>query len=273
MVSPVWQRELFVDAAVGSEGDEGDTNPRVENPRHLKDTLVLDDINANALQKLLALACGAARTLDLGLDELLEMLQTTIRYDILAVRTTLEDAVCELLTTETCGRILQVAVSSSLPPLGAGGRLVDQCREVALGRFESFAATAGFLDVSEDVLWHLLAEDDLTARSEEAVFDAVVRWMTAGEFLGAVRGERLLARVRFPLMAREFLTGRARFRLPDLPRLNEALSEAMVAKDTPPGRRRALTLRVLDQRSLFPRVQVRPKAHFIFVLFLQQTDL
>lgn len=199
-------------------------------------------------------------SIELSLEELLEMLQTAASFDIAALRTALEDAASELLTADTCGRILKALGPAPLPPLGAGTRLTDACRELALCRFDAFAATPGFLDIDEDILWHLLAEEALTARSEEAVFDAVVRWMTCGGQGSSIRGERLLGRVRFPLMARSFLAERARYRLPDCPRLEEALREALAVKDAPTERRRASALSTLEPRTLTPRVQVRRAA-------------
>ncbi len=236
MVSPIWQRQLCAD-------------PKPLQPK----VLIVDGVTADALTKLLALSYGTVKTMDVGLAEILDLLSAATRLELFAVRSALEDAACGLLTLDNCGSILAQQPS----PAAGASRLVDACRDIALGRFDDFAATPAFLDVDEDLLFFLLGEDELHARSEEAVLDATVRWMTAGGAGGAPRGARLLARVRFPLMDPAFLAERALHRLPGLPQLEAAVREAVAMREAPADRRRASAPQFLEARALAPRVQVR----------------
>lgn len=88
---------------------------------------------------------------------------------------------------------------------GGGGEGV-WCACVAAARrdWDDFASSKAFLDVPEAALEAVLAGNDLRASCEEAVFLAVVRWITrggGGGGGGALRGEGLLTHVRFPLMS------------------------------------------------------------------------
>ena len=57
--------------------------------------------------------------------------------------------------------------------------LIHEFRE-----FDPFAESAGFMEVSDEVLGSLLDDDGLVSESEERVLKGVVRWMTGG---GAMR--------------------------------------------------------------------------------------
>ena len=118
-----------------------------------------------------------------------------------AIQGDLEEAVIDRLTVESCGRILTMVFGSGLV------RLERASRELALREFDQFAECAGFMDVSEEVLGSLLDDDGLVSESEERVLKGVVRWMTGG---GAMRGEGLLRKIRFPFMSGVFLADEAR---------------------------------------------------------------
>jgi hypothetical protein len=110
---------------------------------------------------------------------------------------------------------LQEQISSGRDVLG----LMDWCgelglsqsekaaRKLATGRFEELAKTEDFIRIGENVLAGLLDDDDLVARSEEAVWEAVVGWRRA-EDDGQARGRGLVGRIRFPLMEEGYLRSR-----------------------------------------------------------------
>jgi hypothetical protein len=72
--------------------------------------------------------------------------------------------------------------------------------------FDEFAATAGFMEVGEEVLGSLLDDDGLMTESKERVFEATVRWMRGGDG-GRLLGEGLLRKVLFPVHARRLSGG------------------------------------------------------------------
>ena len=86
--------------------------------------------------------------------------------------------------------------------------LAGSAKNLALARFDELGASVAE-DASWDQLHALVSSDELTARSEEAVFEAVVRYAEAQK----PEEEQLLAlmrHVRFPLMRREFVEQTAR---------------------------------------------------------------
>ena len=78
---------------------------------------------------------------------------------------------------------------------------------LARNRFEELVGTAGFATMEEPALECLLDDDDLVARSEEAVWEAVAGWMRAGD--APLRGRGLLSKIRFGLMDDDYLTTKA----------------------------------------------------------------
>ncbi len=101
-----------------------------------------------------------------------------------AIKGELEDASMDRLTVESCGAVLAVVCGSGLV------RLERTSRELAFREFDQFAESAGFMDVSEEVLGSLLDDDYLVTESEERVFKGLVRWMTRGGG-SMIRGEVL----------------------------------------------------------------------------------
>ena len=83
--------------------------------------------------------------------------------------------------------------------------LEEAAKRLALSKFEEVKESLAE-EASWDQVHALVSSDQLAARSEEAVFEAVVRFAEAQR----PEEERLLAlmrHVRFPLMRREFLQG------------------------------------------------------------------
>jgi hypothetical protein len=83
-------------------------------------------------------------------------------------------------------------------------RLQNAAWRMALERFEEMAETAAFLRIEEETIGCLLDDDRLVARSEEAVWEALVGWMKADE--GQLRGHGLIRKIRFPLMSDAYIT-------------------------------------------------------------------
>ncbi len=102
------------------------------------------------------------------------------------------------------------------------------------------------------MLGSLLDDDALRSAGEERVLQGLVRWMRAGPG-GALRGEDLLRKVRFPFMPAVFLADEARMMLPDCAGLEVLVLEAGLLKGMPPHLWPGRELSYLDSRVLAPR--------------------
>jgi hypothetical protein len=162
--------------------------------------LALDGGEAGPFRQLVALGSGASVTVEGGVGGVVALGLMADRYQVEAVQGAVEEAAVGLLTVESCGEVLARVSGSGL------GRVEGASRELALQAFDQFTSTAGFMKVGEEVLGSLLEDDGLCTEAEERVFEGVVRWMKGGEG-GSVRGAGLLGKVRFPLMAGEYLAG------------------------------------------------------------------
>ena len=146
MLSPVW-RAVFCGGIGTNKG------PVL--------VIMMEEVEESLFSKLIALACGKSVTVDRGLQELIELVQMADRYQMEAIQGDLEEAVIDRLTAESCGRILTMVFGSGLV------RLERASRKLALREFDQFAESAGFMEVSEEVLGSLLDNDGLVSESED----------------------------------------------------------------------------------------------------------
>ena len=212
-LSPVWRAKLCGDIGGETRGQ-----------------LALDGGEARLFSKLVALGAGAPVAVEGGLEEVIALGLMADRFQVESVQEAVEGAALRLMTVESCGLALEWSSGSGL------ARVARASRELALREFREFAMTAGFVQMGEGTLGSLLDDDDLTIGSEEAVLEAVLRWMEGGGAGGGARGEGLLARVRFPFMDEAYLAGL----LLRAPRLEPAGLATLVAE--------ALALRALPRR-------------------------
>ena len=229
MLSPAWRAKLC--GEVGA--DEGKL-------------LNLDDLDESHFSKVVALGCGESVTVGKGLDELIELVRIADRYQMEAIQGDLEEAVMDRLKVENCGCVLTMACGGGLV------RLERASRKLALREFDEFAACAGFVHVSEEVLGSLLDDDALESESEERVLQGVVRWMKGGAG-GVMRGEGLLRKIRFPLMSAEFLVREARALLPESAGLELLVLESGMLKSVAADLWQENDVRYLDAKALVPR--------------------
>ena len=187
-----------------------------------KRKLLLEDRDLVPFKAAFRLACGqkaAAR----DFYELLEIGRVADCYVLEDVCRTVEWEAAKRLTASTAADILS---GGSAPGLKA---LQQASRDLALTHFEEFVKTDGFMQLSEAELGDLLDEERLTAACEERVPEAVVRWIKGGA-CRALRGERLLRKVRFGAMEPGYVRTTAGDLLPGSSALSE-LVRARLARD------------------------------------------
>ena len=209
-------------------------------------SLSLDESDESIFSKAVELGCGESITLEGGLADLIALGRFADQYQMEAIQGDVEEALMDRLAVESCGLILTMAGGSGLV------RLERASRELVLREFDQFAACAGFMDVSEEVLGSLLDDDGLVSESEERVLKSVVRWMERGAG-GVIRGEGLLRKIRFPFMSADFLLREARRILPESTGLEVLVLESASLKSTAPHFWQEYSLQYLDAEVLVPR--------------------
>ena len=179
ILSPVWRAKLC--------GEFGNTSTQI---------LKLEEKDETVFSQILALGCGDMVRVVGGLQAIVGLGMMADRYQVETVQDAIEHAVLSQLTVETCASILSMGCESGLERLECAGRAL------ALSDFDAFALSAGFIELSEELLGSLLDDDALQSESEERVFEMLVRWMSRGgtQASGAVRGMGLLHKIRFPFM-------------------------------------------------------------------------
>ena len=188
----------------------------------------LIDEEAEALQKLLLLACGEEGGVSVsGIEEMIELGTIADLYGMEAVVSAIEEAIARSVTVETCAEVLCLNGGGLFLP-----RAVSAARRAALHMFEDFVQTEGYYQISEELLQDLVGDDAMAAK-EEDVLQAVVQWIKAGGGEEG-RGERVLGEIRYGLLeasrlaevwlkAGEILAGPQGTRLRDL--ADEALRQ------------------------------------------------
>lgn len=162
-------------------------------------TLKLADVGEKDFVDVLDLWCGRKQEVELG--EVPQLASLADRFQMTEVTCLLEEAVMKQLSMDMCVDVLMWSGRCGMHQLEA------EALGMAAGRFEEFAKTARFAQIGEEALMMVVDDDRLAARSEEAVWEAVSGWMHSGG-AGAGRGRGVVSKIRFPLMAEEYLRDR-----------------------------------------------------------------
>ena len=205
IVSPVWKAKIC--------SVLGFANNRLD----------LANEDASSFLSAVRLGCGQSARIQGGLAGLLDVGRLADMYRIEHVHKAVEWEAERRLTVKTCGELLACSCVAGMP------RLENACRTLALDRFEVVARTEGFMLLNEEQLGSLLDNDGLRSTREEAVLDAVVRWMGSQE-VGRVRSKELLAKIRFPLMQSASITGPVWDMTPRMDGLQELVDEALAVQ-------------------------------------------
>jgi hypothetical protein len=221
MLSPVWRAKLC------------NINALTSNQSHCLYFEVSEEI---AISKLLQLGLGQQITAD-SFSELIEIGKAADCYGITTICQAVEWEAIRLLTSERAAEALSNSGAAGLTDLQQASR------ELALARFESFAISEAFLQLSGAAAASLLGDWRLNTTCEERVLEAAVRWVQ-GAPEASLRGrEGLLETVRFGAISSAYLVDTARTLLPISDTLCRLVDEALAARirtTYEPARRRGL---------------------------------
>ncbi len=162
--------------------------------------LKLDDVDGTAFMKALDVWCGGKDCREVALGEIPLLASVADRFQMTEVTSVLEEAAIGKLSLDMCGDVLTWSGLCGMQQLEA------EALEMAAGRFQEFARTAGFARMEEEALMMVVDDDRLGARNEEAVWEAVVGWI--GGAAGEARGRGVVGKIRFPLMEEDYLRDR-----------------------------------------------------------------
>jgi hypothetical protein len=159
--------------------------------------LEIREVDCKLFVKVLGLWFGGEYGGETDLHEVQQLVSVADRFQVSEVVAALEETMIQQLQVDQCGEVLTWSTEVGLK------RLEESSRKLAAARFEEVAKTPGFMTIREDTLGHLLDDDELVVSNEEALWEAVLKWIKAED--GELRGCGLLSKIRFPLMDEDFL--------------------------------------------------------------------
>ena len=139
--------------------------------------LNIQDVDGTEFVKAMDMRCGKLDDAEIALDEARELASIADWFQMAEVAAALDETVAIHLSmcTDLCCDVLSWSGQVGL-------RHSEQAaRQLGTERFNELAQTEGFMRMSEEALGHLLGDDDLAARNEEAVWEALANWRMAGE--------------------------------------------------------------------------------------------
>ncbi len=211
--------------------------------------LEIRDVDRGTFSNVLEYWIGKDGMAEMESHELQQLIVVADRFQMTEVVAALEEVVLGKVKVENCWDILKWSSEMGIR------QLQEAALSLAAEKFEEMVVTAGFMDIEEAALGALLDDDGLIAKNEEAVWEALARWMRAEE--GHLRGRGLLGKVRFPLMDEGFLASRAHDLLPaeHADWVEGLVEEAMLAKRALQAGQVPLAARLLGPRALAPRAR------------------
>ncbi len=170
--------------------------------------VALEDVDGRVFGDVLDLWCGKEVRGDKELADVMEMASVADRLQMAEVLAALEDAIMGEIRVGTCAEVLEGSRRLGLR------RAEEAAWGMAAGKFEEVSATAGFMELDEETIGRLLDDDGLGVRREEAAFEGLVGWMKGGGGRG-LAGRELMGKIRFGVMAQEYLECKVREVLPE----------------------------------------------------------
>ncbi len=220
--------------------------------------IYLEDVDQAVFEQVLDLACGKPGLEAHGLGQVMMLASVADRFQVTEVESELEDVILRNLSVAICAEILLGSSVGGMTPVEKAAH------RMALERFEEVASSDAFLRIGEEALGSLLDDDDLVARSEEHIFESVLRWMKGGG--ESLRGRGLLRKIRFPLMDGKYLALRVYDVFPEehFDWIEGLISEASRVKLISVSERSAIKFRLLGPKALVPRVSSGVRwAHYV----------
>ena len=195
--------------------------------------ITIPDVTAEAFEHVLEFIY--TQTCSLPLDSLQPVLEAACRMQCAELQQAAEAALIDHLSPTTCLDAWDFADHYSLTPLTAAAK------KIALESFEQVATSSGFSQLPPTRLDELLEDDALGVQKEETTLSTLEAWFQAQPSPPDQDvTERLLGRIRFPLM--EQGSRRALESSPLVQRhpmvLVSAYREEMLKEQTPRNRKR-----------------------------------
>ncbi|KAL6100915.1 klhl6 [Pungitius sinensis] len=122
------------------------------------------------------------------------ILEAASQFQFLRVVDACSDFLSKSLNLDSCIGILNLAESHALPALTSG------VRDYITAQFSQVVQQQDFLELPGESLEAVLQRDDLDMKSEERVFEALMRWVRARQEERYPSLARLLSLVRLPLL-------------------------------------------------------------------------
>eukprot|EP00292_Cryptomonas_paramecium_P013569 CAMPEP_0113723604 /NCGR_PEP_ID=MMETSP0038_2-20120614/38531_1 /TAXON_ID=2898 /ORGANISM="Cryptomonas paramecium" /LENGTH=224 /DNA_ID=CAMNT_0000653243 /DNA_START=160 /DNA_END=830 /DNA_ORIENTATION=+ /assembly_acc=CAM_ASM_000170 len=163
----------------------------------------IEEMSREAFEGALRLWLGEAVSVS-SVDELVEIGRAADRFGMLRVCEAVQDAICAQLNKDwrVCVDTLNCCDGSALEKAAA------HARKIAVDCFDALCASERLCELSAKELCALLDNDELCVDKEEEVLELVARWCNVrGD--GGDDGVRLVGMVRFGVMGRDYLEGRA----------------------------------------------------------------
>ena len=129
--------------------------------------LQLLDVDGATFGKALDIWCGKETCAEMELDDIRALASVADRFQMTEVVSALDEIVMLHLSISMCAEVLSWSNGCGLI------QSETATRRLATERFEELAKTEGFMQMGEEALGRLLDDDDLAARNEEAVWEAL----------------------------------------------------------------------------------------------------
>ncbi|GCB66890.1 hypothetical protein scyTo_0007958 [Scyliorhinus torazame] len=162
-----------------------------------KGEVVLEDVDENVVELMLNYLYSSE--IELSDENVQDIFAASSRFQIPSVFTLCVTYLQENLSTTNCLAMFRLGLLLDCP------RLVFAAREYASARFEHICKGEDFLQLAAHELIGLIANDTLNVEKEEAVFEAVMRWVRNDKENRLESFGEIFDCIRFRLMAEKYV--------------------------------------------------------------------
>ena len=111
-------------------------------------------------------------------QEMVELGLFVDRYEMVEMAGVVEEAIVRSLTLDNCGEGLHWSRGATWE--GPLPLAVAAAHKLGLDSFAELSRSQGFVDLSKDVMFGLVGDDDMVA-NEEVLLEGVVGWIKGGD--------------------------------------------------------------------------------------------